>query len=116
MEKNQNGYPSRNGNGMPAPAPRSGANTREENWRDMAERNEKAQQRGACSQGDMAENGAGCIGDCNYDSQGIGSLALAYAYVPMQKFRLLYNPEKALASGTLFEELDLPLGVYNNGK
>ena len=46
----------------------------------------------------------------------IDSMPLAYAYVPMQSFRMLYDPAKALCRGTLFEELDLPLGVYNNGK
>ena len=44
------------------------------------------------------------------------SMPLAYAYVPIQRFRMLYDPENALARGTLFEELDLPKGVYNNGK
>ena len=42
------------------------------------------------------------------------TLPLAYAYVPWQKWRLLYTPENALASGTLFEELNKPLGVYGN--
>lgn len=42
------------------------------------------------------------------------SLPLAYAYVPWQKWRLLYSPEAALANGTLFEELNKPLGVYGN--
>ena len=46
----------------------------------------------------------------------IDSMPLAYAYVPIQRFRMLYDPENALARGTLFEELDLPKGVYNNGK
>ena len=49
-------------------------------------------------------------------SECINSMPLAYCYVPMQSFRLLYEPEKALCRGTLFEELDLPLGVYKNGK
>lgn len=33
---------------------------------------------------------------------------LAMAYVPIQKFRNLYDPAKALEQGTLFKELDLP--------
>lgn len=35
-------------------------------------------------------------------------LSLAMAYVPYQDFRDLNEPEQALASGTLFRELDLP--------
>ena len=41
--------------------------------------------------------------------------ALAYASFPIQKFRLLYSAPEALKHGTLFEELYLPKGVYNNG-
>lgn len=33
---------------------------------------------------------------------------LAMAYVPMQKFKNLYDADVALERGTLFEELDLP--------
>lgn len=33
---------------------------------------------------------------------------LAIASVPMQEYRELYAPEKALCRGTLFKELDLP--------
>ena len=40
---------------------------------------------------------------------------LAYAYVPIQRWRMLYTPENALARGTMFEELDLPMEVYGNG-
>lgn len=32
---------------------------------------------------------------------------IAMAYVPMQKFRDLYDPEQAHANGTTFRELDL---------
>ena len=35
---------------------------------------------------------------------------LAAAYVPMQKFRKLYDPACALSRGTAFRELDLPFG------
>ena len=35
---------------------------------------------------------------------------LAMVYAPHQCFRLLYEPEKALMAGTLFEELYKPLG------
>ena len=33
---------------------------------------------------------------------------IAMAYVPWQKFRDIYNPEKAFCQGTIFAELDLP--------
>lgn len=33
---------------------------------------------------------------------------LAMAYVPMQRFQKLYNPDKAFDVGTLYEELDKP--------
>ncbi len=39
---------------------------------------------------------------------------LAYAYVPMQRWRMLYSPENGLERGTLFEELDKPMEVYGN--
>lgn len=39
---------------------------------------------------------------------------LAYAYVPMQSWRMLHSIEDALGRGTLFEELDKPMGVYGN--
>ena len=44
----------------------------------------------------------------------LDSLPLAYAYVPWQKWRLLYSHDEALKNGTLFEELNKPLGVYGN--
>ena len=34
--------------------------------------------------------------------------SLAMAYVPIQEFRDLYDPDYALQVGTLFKELDLP--------
>ena len=39
---------------------------------------------------------------------------LAYAYVPIQRWRLLYPTDKALGMGTLFEELYKPMEVYGN--
>ena len=33
---------------------------------------------------------------------------VAMAYVPLQNFGTLYDPEKALIAGTLFPELDKP--------
>ena len=41
-------------------------------------------------------------------------MPLAYAYVPIQRWRMLYEPERALVRGTLFEELDKPMEVYGN--
>ena len=39
-------------------------------------------------------------------------MVLAMAYVPMQKFEELYNPEVGFDRGTVFRALDLPyLGV-----
>ena len=39
---------------------------------------------------------------------------LGYAYVPIQRWRMLYTPENGLKRGTLFEELDKPMEVYGN--
>ncbi len=40
------------------------------------------------------------------------NLKLAYAYVPIQKISSVYSSSEALRKGTLFPELNLPLGVY----
>ncbi len=39
---------------------------------------------------------------------------IGYAYVPMQRWRMLYSPEEGLKRGTIFEELDKPVEVYGN--
>ena len=39
---------------------------------------------------------------------------LAYAYVPVQRWRMLYTPEMGISRGTIFEELDKPMEVYGN--
>ena len=39
---------------------------------------------------------------------------LAYAYVPIQRWRMLYTPDAGLKRGTIFEELDMPMEVYGN--
>ena len=39
---------------------------------------------------------------------------LAYAYVPIQRWRMLYEPMTGLKRGTIFEELDMPMEVYGN--
>ena len=87
MERNENGFSERNSNGM----------TRRENgcpgtgepW----------------GRGDLAE-----IKDPE-----CSNLQLAMAYVPYQCWRMLYEPDKALSRGTLFEELDKPLEDCVNG-
>lgn len=38
----------------------------------------------------------------------LDELPLAMAYVPMQKWRNVYDADVALERGTLFSELDLP--------
>lgn len=45
-------------------------------------------------------------------------VSLAMMYVPYQRFERLYDEEKALTRGTLFEELDLPFygGKRGNSK
>lgn len=43
-------------------------------------------------------------------------ISLAMAYVPYQRFERLYDGEKALERGTLFEELDLPFYGGKRGK
>jgi hypothetical protein len=42
--------------------------------------------------------------------------SVAYAYVPFQILETVYDTERALDRGTLFPELDLPLGVYGKRK
>lgn len=49
------------------------------------------------------------------DCKGSVDMPLGYAVFPIQKFRLLYSASDALSHGTLFEELYLPMEVYNNG-
>lgn len=40
------------------------------------------------------------------------NLRVGYSYVPIQKFGEVYTYSDALKNGTLFPELNLPLGVY----
>lgn len=58
-----------------------------------------------------SQNGAGdaCMPD---EGASLGGRPIGYAYVPIQAFRMIYLPDKALMRGTLFEELDLPVEVY----
>ena len=54
--------------------------------------------------------------DTCYESESatLHDMPLGYAYVPIQRFRMMYSPEDALAHGTMFEELYKPLEVYGN--
>ena len=46
------------------------------------------------------------------ESATLSDKPLGYAYVPIQRWRMLYNPEQGLGRGTIFEELDMPMEVY----
>ncbi len=63
--------------------------------------------------GTVRDDGVNMMRDCreNLDAA-LGDKPLAYAYVPIQSWRMLYSPSDALAHGTLFEELYKPKEVY----
>ena len=82
---------------------------------------------GGCGCGHLGHNGGGgcghhdhdegerapvCVGfgGCGAGSWGLTEYPLAMVYAPCQSFRALYDPDTALNRGTLFTELDLPLG------
>ncbi len=44
----------------------------------------------------------------------LNKLPLAYSYTPMQELDSLYSYEDGLNNGTMFPELNMPLGVYGN--
>ncbi len=55
-----------------------------------------------------------CVNMCTlqyYCPQPITCARLAHSYVPFQFLYCLYPPEKGLAQGTIFPELDRPYGV-----
>ena len=55
------------------------------------------------------------VEDCpENDEATLHDMPVGYAYVPVQRFRMLLSPAEALAHGTLFEELYKPLGGYGN--
>ena len=60
-------------------------------------------------------NGQGNTDSAGWGCQGNEASPLGYATFPIQSFRLLYSAPDALKHGTLFEELNLPKGVYKNG-
>lgn len=43
-----------------------------------------------------------------FDNMYLGNLPLAMCYVPTQRWNTTYPPDKGLARGTIFPELDLP--------
>ncbi len=56
----------------------------------------------------------GEMGDCMWGDATLNDKPLAYAYVPIQRWRMLYSPADGLMNGTIFEELNKPKGVYGN--
>ncbi len=68
--------------------------------------------------GNMGDTGVGF--GCGPQSDGVGCVdcldtkPLAYSYNPIQRWQMLYTVDKALGRGTLFEDLDKPMGVYGN--
>ena len=44
----------------------------------------------------------------------LNKLPLGYSYTPMQELGSLYSYSEGLQNGTMFPELNLPLGVYGN--
>ena len=63
---------------------------------------------GNASGGGGPESASGGCVDC------LDTKPLAYSYNPIQRWQLLYTVDNALGRGTLFEELDKPLGGYGN--
>ena len=58
-----------------------------------------------------------CVGfeGCGADSWGLDGHPLAMVFAPCQGYHALYDPATALCRGTLFTELDLPLGQAECG-
>ena len=69
---------------------------------------------GSATENGCARGGGRCADGGNDRSADscLGELKIGYAYVPIQKFRMLYSAADALSHGTLFEELYLPREVY----
>ncbi len=44
----------------------------------------------------------------------LNKLPLAYSYTPMQELDTVYSYEEGLKNGTMFPQLNMPLGVYGN--
>ena len=101
MEKNQNGYPV-----MPNTPGNNTLNTPNSN------------RQGSGCPGNMTREGCSQSregGNCEVkENLCLDFMPLAYLYVPMQKFRMLYSAKDALSHGTLFEELYKPREVYGH--
>lgn len=69
--------------------------------------------RGACDCKQPCTNGCGTKMESRYglDNRPVGSV-----YAPLQDFDCLYDTHRALARGTLFSSLDLPLEVGHGGR
>lgn len=50
--------------------------------------------------------------NCFDNDSFMSRICIGYAYVIPQKLTQVYDPHKALFCGTLFPQLDMPLGVY----
>ena len=42
-------------------------------------------------------------------------LPIGYIFVPPQQLDEVFTPEEGLSKGTMFPELNMPLGVYGGG-
>ena len=98
MDKNENGYPTPDGQGGAVGGVTGGNGCQ-----------------GGCNGG--CGNGNGTVGGvtnhlCGGRGDCLDNQPLAYVYAPDQMFRMLYSANDALAHGTLFEELYKPKEVY----
>lgn len=57
-------------------------------------------------------NGSGC-GAGSGSVWGLDGYPLAQVYAPLQSFSDIYTPERGLSRGTIFAELDLPIGTLS---
>lgn len=60
-------------------------------------------------------NSAGC-GVGSGSAWGLEGYPLAMVYAPLQNFSDIYSPEMGLSRGTIFAELDLPIGTISSRK
>lgn len=58
------------------------------------------------------ERNCGCRPEISHADK---EFALAMAYVPWQYFAAVYEPDKALETGTIFQELDKPFLPVGRG-
>lgn len=91
MDRNENGYPRARATGST-----------------LGGRNCIGEKVDSQNGGDCGPKANGGCADC------LDTKPLAYSYNPIQRWQMLYTIDKALGRGTLFEELDKPLGVYGN--